>query len=187
MTPVIFDEANKLCSLLVQYHACPIWYHILTRDPNCNFLITFYYFQWTYPIATPNSLRSKSNIHFPLSRSFQKIRPSPRPCVTLRNKVYFHCEELLAPRPTLKDHPLLALRDCLFNIFAAASVPGSRLLHLQTWGRVMLWWQGRTEHNQFCLILLNLISLMISDEEFKLWSSSLYNHIWAYITVFHLY
>ena len=33
----------------------------------------------------------------------------------------FHGEELLAPRPTpkLEDHPLSAVRDCLFNIFAA--------------------------------------------------------------------
>jgi hypothetical protein len=31
---------------------------------------------------------------------------------------------LLAPRPTpkLKDHPLSAVRDCLFNIFAAISL-----------------------------------------------------------------
>jgi hypothetical protein len=33
----------------------------------------------------------------------------------------FYGEELLAPRPTpkLEDHPLSAVRDCLFNIFAA--------------------------------------------------------------------
>ncbi|PNF43962.1 hypothetical protein B7P43_G00918 [Cryptotermes secundus] len=33
----------------------------------------------------------------------------------------FYCE-LLAPRPTLKleGHPLSAVRDCLFNIFAAS-------------------------------------------------------------------
>jgi hypothetical protein len=37
------------------------------------------------------------------------------------NKVGFHGEELLAPRPTLKleDHPLSAVRYYLFNIFAA--------------------------------------------------------------------
>jgi hypothetical protein len=39
----------------------------------------------------------------------------------LSPSLYFYCEVLLAPRPTsmLEDHPLLALRDCLFNIFAA--------------------------------------------------------------------
>jgi hypothetical protein len=36
--------------------------------------------------------------------------------------MYFYSEEFLAPRPTrtLEDHPLLAVRDCLFNIFAAS-------------------------------------------------------------------
>jgi hypothetical protein len=39
----------------------------------------------------------------------------------LRNKASFYGAELLAPRPTtkLEDHPLSAVRDCLFNIFAA--------------------------------------------------------------------
>jgi hypothetical protein len=34
---------------------------------------------------------------------------------------HFYGEELLAPRPTpkLEDHPLSAIRDCLFNLFAA--------------------------------------------------------------------
>ena len=38
-----------------------------------------------------------------------------------RNYTSFYGEELLAPRPTpkLEDHPLSAVRDCLFNIFAA--------------------------------------------------------------------
>jgi hypothetical protein len=56
--------------------------------------------------------------------------------------LFFYGEELLAPRPTLEDHPLLAVRDCLFNIFAAT-------LHIwrpsppsATWGRAMPWWQG---------------------------------------------
>jgi hypothetical protein len=49
---------------------------------------------------------------------------------------------LLAPRPTpkLEDHPLSAVRDCLFSIFAAT-------LHIwrpsppsATWGRAMPWW-----------------------------------------------
>ena len=38
-----------------------------------------------------------------------------------RNMIRFYGEELLAPRPSpkLEDHPLSAVRDCLFNIFAA--------------------------------------------------------------------
>jgi hypothetical protein len=41
------------------------------------------------------------------------------------NKLIFYGEELLAPCPTpkLEDHPLSAVRDCLFNIL------GGRLLH----------------------------------------------------------
>jgi hypothetical protein len=39
-----------------------------------------------------------------------------------RNKLIFYGEELLAPRPNpkLEDHPLSAVFDCLFNIFAAS-------------------------------------------------------------------
>jgi hypothetical protein len=38
------------------------------------------------------------------------------------NKLIFYGEELLAPRPTpkLEDNPLSAVRDSLFNMFAAA-------------------------------------------------------------------
>jgi len=37
-------------------------------------------------------------------------------------------EELLAPRPTrkLEDHPVSAVRDCLFSIFAATLSIGGR-------------------------------------------------------------
>jgi hypothetical protein len=63
-----------------------------------------------------------SHVHFLSRGSFiQRIRPGPRRLVVFRNKLIFYGEELLAPRPTpmLEDHPLLAVRDCLFNIFAA--------------------------------------------------------------------
>ena len=45
-----------------------------------------------------------------------------------RNKARFYGEELLAPRPThkLKDQPLSAIHDCLFNIFAATLHIGGR-------------------------------------------------------------
>jgi hypothetical protein len=45
-----------------------------------------------------------------------------------RNIIIFYGEELLAPRPTpkLEVHPLSAVRDCLFNIFAATSITGGR-------------------------------------------------------------
>ena len=49
-----------------------------------------------------------------------------RPWV-FRNK-FFSGEEFLAPRPTpkLEDHPLSAVRDCLFSLFAAALHIGGR-------------------------------------------------------------
>ena len=42
--------------------------------------------------------------------------------------MFFYREGLLAPRPTpkLEDHPLSAVRDCLFNIFAATLHIGGR-------------------------------------------------------------
>ena len=45
-----------------------------------------------------------------------------------RNLMCFYGEELLAPRPTpkLEDHPLSAVRDCLFNIFATTLHIGGR-------------------------------------------------------------
>jgi len=50
-----------------------------------------------------------------------------------RNKICFYGEELLAPHstPKLKDHPLSAVRDCLFNIFLATHHTGGRSLHPQ--------------------------------------------------------
>jgi len=44
------------------------------------------------------------------------------------NKIRFYGEELLAPCPTpkLEDYPLLAVRDCLFNMFASTIHIGGR-------------------------------------------------------------
>jgi hypothetical protein len=40
------------------------------------------------------------------------------PCVMFGNELFFYGEELLAPRltPKLEEHPLSAVRDCLFSI-----------------------------------------------------------------------
>jgi len=56
-------------------------------------------------------------------------------------------EQLLAPRPTpeLEDHPLSAVRDCLFNTFAATLHIGGRS-SLRNWGHAMPWRQGPTYH-----------------------------------------
>ena len=58
----------------------------------------------------------------PATSPYPEIKDSPGPRLLLkfRNRVRFYGEELLASRPTrkLKDHPLSAVRDSLFNIFA---------------------------------------------------------------------
>jgi hypothetical protein len=97
------------------------------------------------PIHTSNIPSTKSHIHFLSLRSFiQGIHPGLRLLVVFHNKHIFYGEEMLAPRPTpkLQDHPLSAVCDCLFNIFAAT-------LHIwrpsppsATCGCAMPWWQG---------------------------------------------
>jgi hypothetical protein len=72
----------------------------------------------------PTSLR--------LLRSCQRISPGPRRFETFRNDKKFLRWGLLAPCPTPKlDHPLLAVRDCLFNIFAATLRTRRTSLHPQ--------------------------------------------------------
>jgi hypothetical protein len=46
--------------------------------------------------------------------------PILKPCATFRSMLHFYCKELLVPcpMPKLKDHPLLAVCNCLLNIFA---------------------------------------------------------------------
>jgi uncharacterized membrane protein len=49
-------------------------------------------------------------------------------CEYFVTKIRFHDEELFATRPTLKleDHPLSAVRDCLFHVVAATLHIGGR-------------------------------------------------------------
>ena len=60
-----------------------------------------------------------------------------------RNMIHVYSEELLAPRPTpkLEDCPLSAVRDCLFNIFAATLHIGGRssIRNLRTPQAVVTW------------------------------------------------
>jgi hypothetical protein len=53
--------------------------------------------------------------------------------VEFRYVINFYGEVLLAPLPTpkLEDHPLSAVRDCLFNIFAATLHIWRPFLHPQ--------------------------------------------------------
>ena len=62
---------------------------------------------------------------------------------TFPNKIRFYDEELLAHRPTseLEDHPLLSVRDCLFNTFAATLHTGGCSSIRNLWKRhaVVTW------------------------------------------------
>ena len=81
------------------------------------------------PIHAPNIPRTNSHVLFPFRMSFQSISPGPRfYLLGFRNFKCFYREELLAPRsaPKLEDHPVSAVRDCLFNIFAAILHIGDR-------------------------------------------------------------
>ena len=63
---------------------------------------------------------------FPLFRSYQNFSPSPRLSLWIfRNKICFYVEALLPPRRKRKlwGHPLSAVRNCLFNIFANTNCP----------------------------------------------------------------
>jgi hypothetical protein len=53
--------------------------------------------------------------------SLSKNCPGSRLCTLFRRLIIFYGEELLAPCPTpkLENHPLSAVCDCLFNVFAA--------------------------------------------------------------------
>jgi hypothetical protein len=60
----------------------------------------------------------------PVARSFRRIRPTARPCVTFHKLLDFYGEESLvtSPSPKLENHLLSAVRDCLFNTFASYPV-----------------------------------------------------------------
>jgi hypothetical protein len=78
---------------------------------------------------SPHSMEPESSL--PHSQA-----PAPRLLWVFRNLICFYGEELLAHRPTpkLEDHPSSAVRDCLFNVFAAALHIGGRssIRHLRT-------------------------------------------------------
>jgi hypothetical protein len=63
--------------------------------------------------ASQKILRSLWNpkFHYRAQKAHLRTR------VTYRNLIFFYCEGFLAPRPTykLEEHPLLAVRDSLFN------------------------------------------------------------------------
>ena len=93
----------------------------------------------TFPCPEPDKWSRRSR-HF-LERSKRAVR-SPRLYCTVRSSV----KAFLAPRPTprVEEHPLSAVRDCLFSIFAATLHVYRPSSATATWGRDMPWWQGPT-------------------------------------------
>jgi hypothetical protein len=91
-------------------------------------------------------MNNTKNLHWN-NYIYMKAKANGKAFVTFRNKHIFY-GELLAPRPNPKqeDRHLSAVRDYLFNIYAAT-------LHIwrpsppsATWGRAMTWWKGPTWH-----------------------------------------
>jgi hypothetical protein len=92
-----------------------VWFIYLLNlaSKSCNVANTNNEVPYVYDFFNSSSLSLRSFI--------QGIRQGPRLFGHFRNNLIFYGEELLAQRPTrrLEDHLLLAVRDCLFNIFAA--------------------------------------------------------------------
>jgi hypothetical protein len=89
-----------------------------------------------------NLPRAKSHIHFRcLSRARESVHFRGG-CKYLATYIFLRWV-LLAPLPTLKleGHPMSAVRDCLFNISAAALHVWRPAAVSATWGRAMPWWQ----------------------------------------------
>ena len=119
---------------------------------------------------------TKYHVPLPLLRSYQRISSGPRHMYAFRNKASFYVEELLAPltTPKLEGHPSSAVRDCVFNIFAAtlhigsrssirnlrtrhAVVTGTHLSRLETKITIEIFISGQNEILVLCTMLTNTI------------------------------
>ena len=132
------SQLPATCPYPESVRSSPYSHILLPEDPS-----------WTCPIQTSNIPSAKSHVLFPLLRSYQSISPGLRLTVQMFcNNIQFYSEQLLAPRPNprLEDHPLLSVRDCLFNIFAAtlhiggcSSVGNLRTCHVVVTGTHLPW------------------------------------------------
>jgi len=79
-------------------------------------------------LSTPRYLVLSKTKYLPQHPILKHPQPMFRPSEMFRNIVSFCGKDLLAPRPTpnLEDHPVSAVRNCLFNIFATTSASVGR-------------------------------------------------------------
>jgi hypothetical protein len=129
--------------LPVQCRPCPIWPPARPLSLTYTYWLPCYRFQWTWPVQAPKIPRTKSQIPFPELRLCQVTCPYPRLCVVFRKKYWFLWGRVFSPRPTSKpnDHPPSAVRDSLFNIFAATLHTWRPFPLSVTRGRAMPCWQ----------------------------------------------
>jgi len=100
-------------------------------------------------------------VHVPTSFYIAIVVPKdqsrPQHVYPFRHKASFCGDDLLALRPTpkLEDRLLSAVRDCLFNIFAATlRTGGGAVPPSATSGRAMPWWQVPTHHGRELFTIL---------------------------------
>ena len=77
--------------------------------------------KWPWPLQAPHIAHAKSHIFLHSLRSTKGSVPVRGVLKVFATSKVLNVEELLVPRPTptMEYHPLSAVRDCLFNIFAA--------------------------------------------------------------------
>ena len=120
------SELTHICVISLSQHTS--WSWVLPEnliDPQLHKKFTAFY--GTRRFTTPFTKAR----HVSPSLLYRRISPVPRSLCMIRKMCMCLGKELLAPRPKLEDHPLLAFHDCLFNIFAAILHTWRPFLHLQ--------------------------------------------------------
>ena len=133
----------KYCTLLPTFVCLNTWSLFLDISL-CLLFISLFSYLLTRRFIT--AFTSAHHLSLPSVSQIQSIPPNPT-CpfsvvqvvpgyqsrsgaflAMIRNRIRFNDEELLAPRPNpkLEDHPLSAVRYCLFNIFTSTLYIGGR-------------------------------------------------------------
>jgi hypothetical protein len=125
---------------------------------------------WTLSWASriqlaPSISVSLRSIFFQLLRSCQRIGPGLKRFETLRKKLHFYGQRLLDPRPSykLENHPLSAVRYCLFSIFAATLRIWRPSLHPQPEDAPY----GHTEYESSYYFRVRLVILLFSHKNLQ--------------------